>query len=128
MEELDVDTSEPSLEEVRRAVHQLKNNKAAGIDRISAELIKSGGEIILQRLHALIVNIWCEERVPEDWQKSELTVLYKKGDTKECKNYRGISLLSVAGKTFAWIILKRIKQEVEARLRENQARFKSGRG
>jgi len=128
MEELDVDISEPSLEEVQRAVHQLKNNKAAGIDRISAELIKSGGEIVLQRLHALIVNIWCEERVPEDWQRSELTVLYKKGDTKECKNYRGISLLAVAGKAFAWIILKRIKRKVEARLRENQAGFRSGRG
>lgn len=127
-DELDIVTEAPSTQEVSRAVQKLKNNKAAGIDRISAEMLKAGGEVVEERLHSLIQKIWMEESIPEDWRRSELTVLYKKGDTRECKNYRGISLLSVVGKAFAWIVLSRMQKAVEQRLRENQAGFRRGRG
>ena len=126
--DLDIDTSLPSEEEVGRAIRSLKSNKAAGVDRVNSEMLKAGGETVHRRLHALIVKIWREEVIPEDWRKSELVVLYKKGDTRECKNYRGISLLSVAGKAFAWIILNRMRTAADSRLRENQAGFRGGRG
>ena len=90
--------------------------------------MKTGGEVVHRRLHSLIVKIWKDGAIPEDWRKSELVVLYKKGDTKECKNYRGISLLSVAEKAFARIILTRMQKAVDKRLRENQAGFREGRG
>jgi exonuclease III len=127
-EDLDIDISIPTEEEVQVAVRKLKNNKAAGVDRVNAEMMKTGGEVVYRRLHSLIVKIWKDGVVPEDWRKSELVVLYKKGDTKECKNYRGISLLSVAGKAFARIVLTRMQKAVEKRLRENQAGFREGRG
>jgi len=127
-QDLDIDTGVPSLDEVVKAVTKLKNHKAAGTDKISAELLKSGGDVVLKRLHTLIVKIWSEEYAPEDWRKGELTVLYKKGDIKDCKNYRGISLLSVAGKAFAWIVLRRMQKAVDKKLRENQAGFRGGRG
>lgn len=124
---LDISTEAPTLDEVEKAVSKLKNNKAAGIDNISAELLKAGGRVVLEKLHKLIVKIWAEEYIPEDWRKSELKVLYKKGDTRECRNYRGISLLSVAGKAFAWISLRRMQKVVDEKLRENQAGFRQGR-
>jgi len=55
-------------------------------------------------------------------------VLFKKGDQKECRNYQGISLLSVAGKAFACVVLRRMQVAVDKRLRENQAGFRQGRG
>ena len=82
----------------------------------------------MTRLHALIVKIWKEEYALEDWRRSELTVMFKKGDNRECRNYRGISLLSIAGKAFAWIVLKCMQKAVDMRLRENQAGFREGRG
>lgn len=127
-EEMGIDTSEPTVEELGKAIKSLKTNKAAGADQITAELIKSAGHIAHTRLHSLVVRIWREERIPDDWKRSELKVLYKKGDTTECKNYRGISLLSVAGKVFAWIILKRMQTTVDRVLRENQAGFRRNRG
>jgi len=127
-DELDVDTGIPSMEEVKTAVKKLKNNKAAGIDQVNAEMLKGGGEVVLEHLHSLIGRIWREEEVPDDWRRSEIKVLFKKGDRKECKNYRGISLLSVAGKAFAWIVLRRVQKAVDHRLRENQAGFRQGRG
>ena len=37
--------------------------------------------------------------VPEDWRSAVILPLYKgKGDRTECKNYRGVNLLSVVGK------------------------------
>ena len=43
----------PSLTEVRGAISKLKSGKAAGICGIQAELLKAGGEHMVQRLHAV---------------------------------------------------------------------------
>ena len=39
-EDLDIDMSLPSQEELKRAVKTLKNNKAAGVDRVNSEMLK----------------------------------------------------------------------------------------
>jgi len=51
--------------------------------------------------------------------------LPKKGDLKECKNWRGIILLSTAGKVLNTIILERLKVELDKRLRDEQAWFRT---
>ena len=43
-------------------------------------------------------KIWEEEEMPQDWNESYIVKLPKKGDRRECKNYRGTSLMSVVGK------------------------------
>ena len=45
----------------------------------------------------------------------------------QCSNYRGISLLSVPGKIFNRVILNRLKNAVDPRLRDNQAGFRRNR-
>lgn len=45
----------------------------------------------------LIQEVWRTRQVPEEWKDTTLVPLHKK---KECKNYRGISLLSIPGKCF----------------------------
>ena len=52
----------------------------------------------------------------------------KKGSKKLCKNYRGISLLSIPGKVFAKILDARIRQVTESQVMEEQAGFRVGRG
>ena len=47
--------------------------------------------------------------------------LAKKGNTKHCKNWRGIPLLSVVGKILCRIIIHRIRSGVDHRLRKEQA-------
>ena len=42
--------------------------------------------------------------VPEDWVSAVIVPLYKgKGERIECKNYKGIRLLSVVGEIYAGI-------------------------
>ena len=53
--------------------------------------------------------------------------LPKKGDLSQCKNYRGITLLSITGKVFNRIVLERMKDTVDLHLRDNQAGFRKNR-
>jgi hypothetical protein len=57
------------------------------------ELIKAGGRIIHGEIHKLIISILNKELLPEEWKKSIIVPIYKKGDKTDCSNYRGISLL-----------------------------------
>ena len=41
IEELDIDVTPPTKEEIRLALRNIKNRKAPGIDNISAELLKA---------------------------------------------------------------------------------------
>ena len=48
--------------------------------------------------------------VPEDWRSAVIVPLYKgKGERKECKNYRGISLLRVVQEIYAGILVESVK-------------------
>ncbi|CAH2294660.1 reverse transcriptase family [Pelobates cultripes] len=54
-------------------------------------------------------------------------MLPKKGDLSNCNNYRGITLLSVPGKVFNWILLEWMKDIVDPQLRDEQASFQQNR-
>jgi len=79
-------------------------------------------------LHKLISIVWMTERSPQDWKDSVLVTIFKKDDVKECGNYRGISLLSVPGKVYALLMLRRVSSRMEATISENQTGFRRGRG
>jgi len=80
-------------EETAKAIQALKNNKAAGLDQISAELLKYGGHSTVASLTDLMNNCWQDGSVPEEWRKETIVKLPKKGDTSDCNNWRGITLL-----------------------------------
>ena len=64
---------------------------------------------------------------PDDWGKANITPIYKKKDKLDCGNYRGISLLSHAGKIITTIIQRRILKRAEEVISESQAGFRPGR-
>ena len=53
-----------------------------------------------------------------------LVTIPKKGNLSECKNWRGIMLLSVPSKILCRIILDRIQETVDKKLRKEQAGFR----
>ena len=100
----------PSIEEVRTATESLSSGKASGQDGIPAELIKSCKSVLLPSIHRLIVRCWEEGRMPQDFKDAKIVTIYKnKGDRSDCNNHRGISLLSVVGKLFARVVLRRLQ-------------------
>lgn len=59
---------EPTVEEVYNIINDLKNGKAPGSDSINNEMIKNGGEELSKRMFELILKIWRNETMPEEWR------------------------------------------------------------
>ncbi|VDP35095.1 unnamed protein product [Schistosoma mattheei] len=102
-------------------IRQIKSGKAAEPDNISAESLKTDVAVTARIIHILLSKIWDEEQVPTDWKEVHLTKIPKKGDLSKCEIYRGITLLSIPGKVFNRVLLNRMKDSVDAQLRDQQA-------
>ena len=126
-EELD---EAPTLEEVIKATSQLKCGKAAGVDGIPPEIWKHGGAALHSKLYDLFLCCWEQGKLPQDLRDAVIITLYKnKGEKSDCSNYRGITLLSIAGKILARVLLNRLVPAVaELHLPESQCGFRSNRG
>ena len=119
---LRITTDRPSKQEIRKAILQLKNGKAPGSSEgIPPESIKVDIETSVDCLYRLFGKIWVQEEILEDWRHGHLFKLPKKGNLKDYKNWRGITLLSIPGKVFNRILLERMKTEVNRLLWEEQA-------
>ena len=102
----------PTLAEMARAIAGLKDDKAPGGDGIPAEVWKHGGDNMFSRLHQLLTNAWEVGSVPQAWKDASIVAICNKGDRTDCGNYREISLLSIAGKIFARILLNRLSTHI----------------
>nr|CAB3230289.1 craniofacial development protein 2-like [Phallusia mammillata] len=124
---MEVDMGDITTEEISSALKKLKNNKAAGLDQISAEMLKNGGNALIAQLTKLCNLCWKMQTVPSDWKKGVIVKLPKKGNLGICGNWRGITLLSVPGKVFCCVLLHRLKTSLDEKLREEQAGFRYNR-
>jgi len=98
---------EPNAFEFELAIEKLKSHISPGIDQIPAELIKAGGRTIHYEIHNLIIFIWNNEKLPEQWKELIIVPIYKKGNKTDCSNYRGISLLPTTYKILSNILLSK---------------------
>lgn len=113
--------------EVEQAIHKLNNGKAVGIDGVASELIKGGGDAVVDKLHDICVKAWKEGTFPAEWCKSIIVPLPKKGDNSRCENYRTLSLIPHASKVLLEILRNRLKPYIEEKLSNTQAGFRTGR-
>ena len=70
---------------------------------------------------------WKFGKTPRDWQTGVITPIFKKGDLKQCTNYRRISLLSLPGKVYAKCLERKCREIVESKLEDRQCGFRPGR-
>ena len=109
---------------------QLKVGKSPGIDGIPAEVYQYGGETVLDKLQDLFINCWEKGILPQDLGDAVIVSLCKnKGEKSDCSNYRGITLLSMAGKILARVLLNRLIPTIaQGNTPESQCGFRSNRG
>ena len=79
-------------------------------------------------LHSICQQIWKTQPWPQDWKRSVFIPIPKKGNAKECSNYRTIALISKVSKVTLKIIQARLQQYVNRELPDIQAGFRKGRG
>ena len=116
-----MNTGPPSKAEIVKAIKTMKNGKAAGPDGIPPEALKADPAMSAEMLQPLLQKIWEQEHVPADWRLGYLVKLPKKGDLSQCGNWRGIMLLSVPSKVLTRVILERLKEALDKKLRTEQA-------
>ena len=97
-----------SVSEIDEAFKCLKNQKAAGTDGILNEMLKYSLPLLRSILLKLFNQSWDTGRFPEEWMKSIIVPLHKKGSTDNPDNYRAISLISNLCKCFTHIINRRL--------------------
>ena len=95
----------PTLEEVTKIVPTMRMG-AAGVVEIPPRTLRPQAQGCTA-LHKLLLCIWEEEAIPLDWRVAMMIALHKKGLRQVCDNYRGITLLVVASKVYAKVLLRR---------------------
>ena len=95
--------------EVEKAIQSLRGGKSTRLDNIQAKMLKAGGDHITT-VQAMICNrIWHTKMWLEQWTKSTVTTIPKKGNVQVSKNYRTISLISHPSKVMFKILLNRLQ-------------------
>ena len=80
--------------EVRWALGSITTNKASGGDGIPVELLQIIKDDAVKVLHSICQQIWKTQQWPQDWKRSVFIPIPKKGNVKECSNYRTIAFIS----------------------------------
>ena len=121
---------EPDMLEckVKWALGSITTNKASGGDATPAELFQILKDDAAKVLHSICQQIWKTQQWPQDWNRSVFIPVPKKGNARECSNYRTVVLISHASKVMLKILQARLQQYVNQELTDVQARFRKGRG
>jgi len=117
-----------TVDEVRKAMHDIKTKKVPGCDNVPVELLQASGDEGVKALTILCQKIWKTGAWPKDWKKSVYIPIPKKGNATDCADYRTIALISHASKILLKIIQSRMEQTVQRELPDVQAGFRKGRG
>ena len=96
-------------------------NRASGGERIPMELFQILKDDAVKVMHLICQQIWKTQQWPQDWKRSVFIPVPKKGNAKECSNYRTIALISHANKVMLKILQARLQQYVNCELPDVQA-------
>ena len=115
--------------EVKWALGSITTNKANRSDGILVELFQILKHDAMNVLHSICQQIWETHQWPQDWKRLVFIPIPKKGNAKECSNYRTIALISHASNIVMLKILQpRLQQYMNHELPDVQAGFRKGRG
>ena len=110
--------------ELDSVLRKIKNRKAAGLDEIPPEVWKTRqfDDILLRHCNAVY-----NQNPIDRWTKGCILPFPKKGDLGLAKNYRGITLTSIAAKIYNALLRNRIEPKIDNILRKNQNGFRRNR-
>ena len=94
--------------EISKFVRNLKNQKAAELDGLTAEILKVSLDVICDRLTHLVNESLSSGVFPKILKTAKVVPIFISGKKSSCKNYRPISILSVLSKVFERIVFERL--------------------
>ena len=111
MEKLEKFTDKPNftLKELKKAIILLKNNRAAGPDRIPAEMLKASPDSVLETVLKVMNLIKSTFRFPEKWAIGLTSLIHKEGVDDDPDNYRAITVTNALAKVFTILVNERLE-------------------
>ena len=103
-------------------------NKAIAGDGIPVELFQILKDDAVKVRHSICQQIWNTQQWPQDWKRSVVIPIPKKGNDKECSNYRTIAFISYPSEVTLKILQARLQQYMNRELPDVPAGFRKGRG
>ena len=95
-----------TVEELEAALKRFKRCRTGADDGLVAEMLKTGHTGLLELLAEYFSDILAGKLDPPDeWKIAGLTVFFKKGDAREPRNYRPISIIPVMAKLFSVVCI-----------------------
>ena len=122
--QLDIKLGPFTLEELDLVLRKIKNRKAAGLNEIPPEVWKTRqfDDILLRHCNAVY-----NQNLIDRWMKGCILPFPKKGDFGLAKNYRGITLTSIAAKIYNTLLRNCIEPKIDNSLKKNQNGFQRNR-
>ena len=99
--------------ELRKALTLLKNHKAPGCDRITGEYLKAFAESFGDILLKIFQKLFAQNIYPSEWISNFLKPIYKKGDSLDPDNYRGLAIGAAMAKLYSLILLGRFTEYIK---------------
>lgn len=113
--------------ELHEALQSMENGKAPGIDRIPVEFYKAFWPVIGGDLLAVLSDSLVGGLLPLSCRRAVLTLLPKKGDVRDIKNWRPVSLLCCDYKLLSKVLATRLGKVLEEVILPGQSYCVPGR-
>ena len=113
--------------EVKWALGSITMNKASGGDGIPVELFQILKDDAVKVLHSICHQIWKTQQWPQDWKRSVVIPIPKKGNSKNDQTTAYLHS-SHTSKVMLKILQARLQQYVNRELPDIQAGFSKGKG
>ena len=118
---------EPTIEEIETAMDKIKEKKSPGIDGIPIELYKTFWQLLKTPYTDMVKECFNKGILPVTTRTSVLSLIYKKGDKKELKNYRPLSLSNTDYKIIATVMSERLHRVIDKLVSYDQSGYIRGR-
>ena len=96
--------------EVKWALGSITTNKESGGEGIPIQLFEILKDDAVKVLHSICQQSWKTQQWPQDWKRSVFIPILKKGNAKECSNYRTIALISHTSEVMLKILQARLQK------------------
>ena len=95
--------------EVKWVLESITTNKASGGDGIPVELFQILKDDAVKMLQSICQHVWKTQQWPQGWKRSVFIPIPKKGNAKECSDYRTIALISHTSKVMLKMMVQWVK-------------------
>ncbi|XP_038988602.1 uncharacterized protein LOC120112787 [Phoenix dactylifera] len=116
-----------SAQEVQEAVWALAPDKAPGPDGFPPFFFRQYWGIIRTAVIKAIQCFFSQERMPDDWKATFITLIPKRQEAAEPGHFRPISLCTTLYKVVARIMVRRMKPLLPGIISQEQGAFIAGR-